>query len=63
MAFFQIFPIIKHFREISYDRPKIFFVTNIDFKNKNNQNTLKCFIKRSKYTLIPIRLINLDIRV
>ena len=42
---------------------KNFFVTNIDFKNKNDQNRLKCFIKRSKYTFIPLGLINLDIKV
>ena len=51
-------------REISLGyRPKKKFVTNIDHKNKNNQNRFKCFIKRSKYTLISLGLINLDIRV
>ena len=42
------------YREIPSDRPKKVFVTNIDFKNKNDQNRLKFFIKRSKYTLIPV---------
>ena len=50
-------------REIPYDRSKIVFVTNIDIRNRNDQNRLKFFIKRSKYTLIPLRLINLDIKV
>ena len=53
----------KYVREISQDRPKKVFVTNIDLKNKNDQNRLKCFIKISKYTLIPLGLINLDIRI
>ena len=42
---------------------KIFFITIIDLKYKNDQNKLKYFIKRSKYILIPLELINVDIRV
>ena len=54
---------LKRLREIPWDRPKNVSVTNIHLKNKNDQNRLKFFIKRSKYTLIPLGLINLDIRV
>ena len=50
-------------REIHWDKPKIVFVTNIDFKNKNDQNKLKYFVKKNKYTLISLWLINLDIRI
>ena len=51
-----------NFREILYDQ-KSFFVTNIDLKNENDQNKLNFFIRRIKYTLIPLGLINLDIKV
>ena len=54
---------LKRLREIPWDRPKNVSVTNIHLKNKNDQNRLNFFIKRSKYTLIPLGLINLDIRV
>ena len=54
---------LKQTKEISQDRPKKVFVTNIDLKTKNDQNRLKCSIKRSKYTFIPLGLINLDIKV
>lgn len=50
-------------REISYNKPKKRFATIIELKNKNDQNRLKFFIKRNKYTLIPLRLINLYVRV
>ena len=58
LFFFQAF-VLFHDKFL----PKIFFVTNIDLKNKNDQNKLKCFIKGSKYTRILIGLINLNFRV
>ena len=33
-------------REILYDRSKKFCITDIDLKNKNDQNKLKYFIKK-----------------
>ena len=55
--------VYKDIWEILNDGPKTVFVTNIDFKNKNDQNRFKYLIKRNKYTLISLELISLNIRV
>ena len=51
------------FEKFSRKNLKKFLLQIYTLKIKNDQNRHKCFIKRSRYTLIPIRLINLDIRV
>lgn len=60
---YQFFIFLFILRKNLYDRPKIFFIKNINIENKNNQNILKYCIKKSKYTLIFLGLINLNIRV
>ena len=52
----------KNSWEIPWKDVKKFLSQILTLKIKYDQNRLKYFIKKNKYTLIPLGLINLDIR-